>query len=91
VTTVTSLSAARATLSVTDFDAVLCDYDLDDGKGDALVGWLASRPIRPQVIAISSHDAGNDALVKAGAVAVCPKLRFQEIGEVLERIRGGSR
>jgi DNA-binding response OmpR family regulator len=83
VTTVDSIAAARAAVSADGFDAVLVDYDLDDGKGDVLVGWLSSLASAPVVVAISSHQAGNDALLRAGATAVCPKLRFDQIATVL--------
>jgi DNA-binding NtrC family response regulator len=76
-------SSARAVLSGVAFDAALLDYDLDDGKGDALLEWLSSRASASAVIAIFSHDAGNEALMKAGAVAVCSKLHFEGIGDVL--------
>jgi DNA-binding response OmpR family regulator len=86
VTVVPSCSAARAVFRPGAFDAVLVDYDLDDGKGDTLVQWISSQG-GPPVIAISSHDAGNEALMRAGAIATCPKLRFDRIGEVLGGIR----
>lgn len=37
VTVAPSLSAARQLLNSSEFDLVLVDYDLDDGKGDTLV------------------------------------------------------
>ena len=75
VTTAPSCSAARVAFANQPFDVVLVDYDLDDEKGDTLVRWLSSAG-GPPVIAISSHDAGNEALTRAGAVAVCSKLKF---------------
>jgi DNA-binding response OmpR family regulator len=86
VIVVPSCSSARAVLAHGAFDAVLVDYDLDDAKGETLVRWLSSQG-GPPVIAISSHDSGNDALVSAGAIAVCAKLRFEQIGDVLGLIR----
>jgi CheY-like chemotaxis protein len=88
VTVATSLSSAGAALSAATFDVVLVDYDLEDGKGDVLVARLALLPRAPAAVAISSHDAGNDALMKAGAIATCSKLRFDQIGAVLDQIRG---
>ena len=88
VITVPSLSLARAALAGASFDAILVDYDLDDGKGDNLVAWISGVARAPAVVAISSHDAGNDALVRAGAIAVCSKLRFDQIGVVLRQIDG---
>jgi len=59
VTTVTSLDAARAAVAAGRFDAILVDYDLDGGKGDKLVSWLAAARVATPVIAISSHDVGK--------------------------------
>ena len=87
VTAVASLSSARAALIRAGFDVVLVDYDLEDGKGDTLVRWLSSMPAAPAIVAISSHEAGNEALLSAGASAVCSKLRFEQIGAVLDQIR----
>jgi DNA-binding response OmpR family regulator len=89
VTIVPSCSSARAVFSPGAFDVVLVDYDLDDAKGDTLVRWVSSQR-GPPVIAISSHDSGNDALVRAGAIAVCAKLRFDQIGAVLLGISGSA-
>lgn len=82
VTVVPSIAAARATLSA-GYDAVLVDYDLDDGKGDALVRDLVASGFAGRIIAISSHEAGNQALLSAGAHASCPKTRFNEIARWL--------
>ena len=85
VTAVPSLAEARRLLAAGAFDVVLLDYDLDDGKGTSLLGCISELPARPVVIATSAHDAGNDALLAAGADAACPKGRFAEIGAVLAR------
>src|SRR5262245_9852078 len=74
VTVVPSLAEARAALAGGSFEVVLIDYDLDDGKGEDLVRELRFAPGRPWVVAASSHEAGNRALVEAGADAVCGKL-----------------
>ena len=87
VTVVPSCSAARAALSGGGFEAVLVDFDLDDGKGDTLVRWMSSQA-GPPVVAISSHDAGNDALARAGAAVACPKAQFDQIAAVLARLPG---
>jgi CheY-like chemotaxis protein len=86
VTVVPSLAAARAALARRAFSVVLVDFDLDDGKGDELVRELRSLPARPWVVATSSHEAGNRALVEAGADAVCGKMEFGRIAEVLGRL-----
>ncbi len=86
VIVVPTLRAARqALLARGPFHAVLVDYDLDDGKGDDLVRWLASRSAQPPTIGISSHDAGNTALLNAGAVEICPKMRFSDISRFLDK------
>jgi DNA-binding NarL/FixJ family response regulator len=60
------------------FDVVLLDYDLDDGKGTDLIEWIKQQSPRPAVVAVSAHQYGNDALLAAGADAVCSKGRFSE-------------
>jgi DNA-binding response OmpR family regulator len=89
VTLVPTLAEARQALA-DPFHVVLVDYDLDDGQGDELVRELrrAGNPLR--VIAVSSHDAGNEALIAAGADAVCGKLDFARIGSLLERKTTGQ-
>ena len=86
VTVVPSLSAAHQTLSVTQFDLVLVDYDLDDGKGDALVREIQASSAPITVIGVSSHDEGNAALRRAGAKAVCSKMQFDQIQSVIEEV-----
>jgi CheY-like chemotaxis protein len=90
VTLVASLAEARQALAEQAFDAVLLDYDLDDGKGDVLIETLAQLPHRPVIIAASAHEAGNEALLRAGADAVCAKSRFAQIGAVLARAAARS-
>jgi len=83
VTVVPSLAAARAAFAAGSFDLVLSDYDLDDGKGEAFV--RECRALRPRlpIIAASSHEAGNAALVAAGASATCSKMQFDRIQQVI--------
>ena len=40
-------------------------------------------PPRLPIIAVSSHEAGNAALLKAGASAVCSKMEFHHIEQVI--------
>ncbi len=89
VTTVASLEQARQALA-TPFDLLLVDYDLDDGKGDALVRELRLAGSRVPIIAISSHTAGNEAILAAGADGVCPKTEFQNIGRVISSLDATS-
>jgi CheY-like chemotaxis protein len=83
LTVVPSLAAARSALETETFDAVLLDYDLDDGKGAELIPFLRQLPAVPVVIATSSHEDGNAALLAAGANAVCAKAKFATIEAVL--------
>jgi len=86
VTVAASLSAARRTLADTAFDLLLVDYDLDDGKGDELVKELQASGEVVKVIGVSSHDEGNTALLRAGAVTVCSKMEFDRIQGVIDRV-----
>ena len=83
VTVVPSIVAARQCLSETPFDLVMLDYDLDDGKGTEIVSEIVSRTSRPPLIATSSHLFGNQALIAAGADAVCSKMDFADIEQVI--------
>ena len=84
VTVMPSLSAARAALSAGSFDLVLSDYDLDDGKGDEFVVECRAVYPRMPVIAVSSHNEGNAALLKAGASAICGKMDFDRIQQIID-------
>jgi CheY-like chemotaxis protein len=83
LTVVPSLASARDALAAGTFDAVLLDYDLDDGKGAELIAFIRQLPAAPVVIATSSHEDGNAALLAAGADAVCAKAKFATIESVL--------
>src|SRR5882757_317627 len=71
---VPSLILAREAFRGGSYDLLLVDYDLDDGKGDEFV--LAVRVVAPElaVIGVSSHEMGNQALLEAGANAICSKM-----------------
>jgi CheY-like chemotaxis protein len=86
LTVVPSVAGAVAALTTQAFDAVLVDYDLDDGKGSEVVGFARQLPVRPAVVAVSSHTDGNAALLAAGADAACPKTRFAGIEGVLRSV-----
>jgi DNA-binding response OmpR family regulator len=86
VTVVPSVAAARQTLAQSTFDVVLVDFDLDDGKGNEIVKEIQLQSHRPFVVAVSSHQAGNDALVAAGADAVCSKMQFSNIETVFAQL-----
>jgi DNA-binding NarL/FixJ family response regulator len=86
VTVVPSLSAARQAMLGNTFDLLLVDYDLEDGKGDTLIRELAGSEYRAIAIGVSSHEAGNAALLRAGAAAVCSKSEFDRIQTVIETV-----
>ena len=83
VTVVPSLAAARSCLASGTYDLVLSDYDLDDGKGEEFVQECRAALPRLPIIAVSSHEAGNAALLRAGASAVCSKMEFHHIQKVI--------
>lgn len=84
VSLVPSLQQAQEALASDTYDAILIDFDLDDGKGDALLPVINQLTPRPRVVAASSHDTGNEALVLAGANVVCKKSDFARINKVLD-------
>jgi|ERR1041384_1276032 CheY-like chemotaxis protein len=86
VTVAPSLAAARQALETGSFDLLLVDYDLDDGKGDELVRELNTTGKAMTVIGVSSHEEGNTALLRAGAVAVCSKMQFDRIQGVIDTV-----
>jgi CheY-like chemotaxis protein len=83
VTVIPSLAAARNAMVSGGFDLVLSDYDLDDGKGEEFVRECRAKYPGLHIIAVSSHEAGNAALVAAGASAVCHKMEFDRIQQVI--------
>jgi len=88
VVVVSTLAQARRHLR-DSFDVLLVDYDLDDGKGDELVAELTIASSRPRIIAVSARPDRNQALLEAGADAVCGKLRFGSIQRVLDSVSAG--
>ncbi|MCC6528246.1 MAG: response regulator, partial [Polyangiaceae bacterium] len=60
VTLVRSTADATDAIRERDCDAVLVDYDLDDGKGDALVKAICASASRAIIVAVSAHEHGND-------------------------------
>ena len=89
VTVVPSIVQAREVAARQQFDVVLCDYDLDDGKGTEFVQECRAHRSTIPVIAVSAHDQGNAALVQAGASAVCCKMEFNRIQQVIDRCQRG--
>lgn len=91
VVIVPTVDAAQAELEAGTYDAALVDYDLDDQKGDELVRRLRAAGSKILVVAVSSHADGNDALVRAGADAICRKMDFASISRVLAALRANAR
>lgn len=87
---VPSLGAARSAFPSRSFDLILSDYDLDDGKETEFVRECRSSHPHVPVIAVSSHQEGNDALVEAGACAVCSKMQFDRIQQVIAGFSHGA-
>jgi len=86
VTTVPTVAAALDALANNPFDFLLVDYDLDDAKGDELVRACIQSHPNLKIIATSAHERGNNALIAAGAVAVCRKMQFDRIPALLEKL-----
>jgi DNA-binding response OmpR family regulator len=86
VTVVPGIAAALQQLESGEFDVVLVDYDLDDGKGDQLVRKIRTNMLAVKIVAVSSHEQGNTALLESGADAICSKIDFNRIEEVLESL-----
>jgi DNA-binding response OmpR family regulator len=83
VTVVPTLAAARADLNMNQYDILLVDYDLDDGKGEELIRELRNKNSKLRIIGVSAHERGNSALLDAGADVICSKMNFDRIQEIL--------
>ena len=88
VNQVTSLAQAYSQWesSGSSYQLILCDYDLPDGKGSEFIERIRTQGISLPIIAVSSHEDGNQALLEARASAVCSKLEIP--GSLLNVIRG---
>jgi len=86
VTIALTLSEAWAFISEKEYDVVLVDFDLDDGKGDELVKKIRAQNCFVKIVAVSAHERGNLALRKAGANTICGKLAFRQIETVIEQV-----
>lgn len=86
VDVVDSVSKATNLINKNNYELFMVDYDLEDTKGDEFIRLLRSMGNNSFVIAISSHDVGNNKLIEAGANAVCSKMRFREINSVIEKL-----
>ncbi len=86
VTVTPTMARARNLMRDQRFDLVLVDFDLDDGKGAEIVSEITSSDPRPKIIATSSHEYGNTMILEAGADAVCSKMNFDQIREIIEGV-----
>lgn len=89
VVVVPSLAGARASLAAQRYDAILLDFDLDDGKGVELAVELRAAGDATPIIAVSAREDGNQKLITAGANAAVSKLEFGKIGTVLSSLVSG--
>ncbi|MDB6021632.1 MAG: response regulator [Pedosphaera sp.] len=87
VTIVPSLAEARQIVLAGQCDLVLVDYDLDDGKGAELVKEIHTMFPALPMIGVSSHEEGNQIMLKAGARAICSKMQFDRIEAVIGKVR----
>src|SRR5262249_30261490 len=84
-----SLREAERALKAQEFSVILVDYDLDDGKGDALVRALRGAGARVAIVGVSAKEEGNQALRAAGASATCGKLDLHKLPALLEALLRG--
>ena len=73
-------------VGIETFDVVLCDYDLDDGKGSKVVEHIRGSGSMVPIIAVSSHTEGNESMLEAGANVALSKLEFKKINEVISSL-----
>jgi CheY-like chemotaxis protein len=85
---VPTLSGARQALARTAFDAILVDFDLDDGTGFELIVELRAAGNKIPIVAVSAKKTLNRLLVAAGATTAVSKLEFSKIGGVLDGLSG---
>lgn len=78
-----TVAEALSLLGQSAWDVVLIDYDLDDGKGDEVARVASALPNKPRLIACSSHERGNQAILGAGAEMICSKMDIKMIGQFL--------
>ncbi|MBI1357167.1 MAG: DNA polymerase I [Acidobacteria bacterium] len=74
------LDKVRALYTELEFHSLLSELDVPEEQKDtattvvqtpeALAEWLAAQPAGPLAVAVSLHDAGDDAVIEAGGVAL---------------------
>lgn len=85
VTLIPSIEIAIKMTREAKFDVALVDHDLDDGKGDDFVRYVKGEFPSLPCIAMSSHERGNQALLSAGAVDVCSKMKLLQLIFIVQR------
>lgn len=86
ITIVPTIREAKQTIEQLNFDILLVDYDLDDGKGDEFITYAKQRKYQSFIIAVSSHKEGNEKLKTAGANCICAKSQFSHITEIIDNV-----
>ena len=86
VTIATCVAEAIKAFNTKEYDVTLVDYDLDDGKGAELVQAIRIRGMPVKVVGVSAHELGNSEMLRVGADAICGKMQFEKITEVLDTL-----
>ena len=86
LSSVPTIREAIEELAENQYDLVLVDYDLDDGKGVVLVKEIRKTNNKIPIIAVSSHEEGNSEMLCSGANAYCKKLDFKNIISVIQGV-----
>jgi CheY-like chemotaxis protein len=79
-----TLLEARSSLGLAPFDAVLVDYDLPDGKGDAIISELLAAGLGGKIVAVSAFFREQRTASCGGASHAVRKAEFATIRAVLE-------
>ncbi|BBM86881.1 response regulator [Candidatus Uabimicrobium amorphum] len=86
VTIVPTVQGAKELIAKSNFDILLVDYDLDDGKGNEFIAYAKKQKHQSFIIAVSSHKEGNERLKAAGANCICAKAQFDHITEIIDYV-----
>ena len=90
VVVVETISESMDVLREREFSVILLDYDLNDEKGTDIFPLLHQLDCSTPVIAVSSHEKGNNELISAGARGYCSKMEFRGIRKNISDILDGS-
>ena len=89
VAVVDTISESIGLLQEMVFSVILLDYDLNDEKGTDLFPLLEQINCSTPVIAVSSHEKGNNELISAGAEGYCSKMKFRHVREIIADVLEG--